>query len=377
MAAKTKIAVIGAGLGGLTVAAFLARMGHEVRVFEQAEVFTRLGAGIILSPNVTRVLGNLDLVPALKARGIEPDAFLSRDWKTGATLIEMPFGAREEAEYGGPYLNIHRADLHDILVSALPAGTLRLGYRLDGVDEVTDGVRLRFSNGETVEADIVIGADGINSRVRELVQGAAQPRFTGKMAQRTILRTADIPGGPVRDCTKWWGPDRHILAYYMTGRRDELYTMGAIPGEGWEYEENSRPCPPADMIAAFDGFHPDLMRVLDAAKEATVWPICDRPRNDNWAEGRMVLVGDACHAVRPFMAAGGAMAIEDGVILARAIDGAEGDHGAAFRAYMDERIPRVSEVQRISIDNSWMHGPTETDWFFRYDAAAAPLKVAA
>lgn len=377
MATKMNVAVVGAGLGGLTAAAFLARMGHAVTVFEQAESFTRLGAGIILSPNVTRVLGHLGQIPALKAHGIEPDAFLSRDWQSGATLIEVPFGPREEAEYGGPYINIHRADLHDILVSCLPEGTLRLGWKLDGVDEVAGGVRLRFANGETVGADIVIGADGINSRVRELVQGAAAPRFTGKMAQRTILKTADIPGGPIRDCTKWWAPDRHILAYYMTGRRDEVYTMGAIPGEGWEYEENSRPCPPADMIAAFEGFHPDLMRVLEAAREASIWPICDRPKNDTWAEGRMVLLGDACHAVRPFMAAGGAMAIEDAVILARALDGAEGDHAAAFRAYMAERIPRVAEVQRVSIENSWMHGPTETDWFFRYDAASAPLEVTA
>jgi 6-hydroxynicotinate 3-monooxygenase len=208
--------------------------------------------------------------------------------------------------------------------------------------------------------------------VRDILLGAAPLRYTGRVAQRAIFPTDRIPGPRIRDCTKWWGPDRHLLAYFMTGRRDEVYLMGSVPADSWDSDQPSLPCPRDDFIGAFAHFHPDLRRAVEACIDVMVWPIYDRERDDRWSDGRVVLLGDACHPVRPYMAAGGSMAIEDAVILARCLAESR-DHRTAFRRYQAIRIPRVAEVQRISIANTWMRGPTETDWFFCYDAATVPL----
>jgi 6-hydroxynicotinate 3-monooxygenase len=220
----------------------------------------------------------------------------------------------------------------------------------------------------------VIGADGIRSKVREILLGPEPPRFTGRVAQRAIFPTERLRGRTMRDCTKWWGPDRHLLAYFMTRRRDEVYLMGSVPAAGWESEELSLPCPREEFIASFASFHSDIRHVVEAATDVSVWPICDRERHDCWSGGRIALLGDACHPVRPYMAAGGAMAVEDAAILSRCLATVGDDDPAeAFRWYEATRVSRVGEVQRISIENSWMRGPTETGWFFCYDACLAPL----
>lgn len=163
-----------------------------------------------------------------------------------------------------------------------------------------------------------------------------------------------------------------MLAYFMTGRRDELYLMGAVPAPSWDFEEPSVPGTREAFLADFEHFHPDLRCAVEAAPGIMVWPICDRPRNDRWSDGRIVLMGDACHPVRPYMAAGGASAIEDAAVLSRCL-AAFSEPADAFRCYAATRIPRVAEVQRISLENSWMHRDADTDWFFGYDATTAPL----
>jgi 6-hydroxynicotinate 3-monooxygenase len=373
MNSAVRIAVIGAGLGGLTAAGYLQRAGFAVTVFEQTASFARIGAGIVMGANAVCPLLHLGLGAALLAAAIKPDSFLSRSWDTGETLYELVLDPASEQRFGGPFLNVHRADLHDVLQTALRPGTIVFGHRLVGLEETANAVRLAFDNGVTVEADVVIGADGIWSRVREIILGKEPLRFTGRVAQRAIFPTPRIPGPRIRDCTKWWGPDRHMLAYFMTARRDEVYLMGSVPAAGWDSELPSLPCPRDDFIAAFAHFHVDLRRAVEACGDVMMWPIFDRERDDRWSDGRVVLLGDACHPVRPYMAAGGSMAIEDAVILSRCLAEGGSDLRTTFRRYAATRIRRVAEVQRISIENSWMRGPTETDWFFCYDATTAAL----
>jgi 6-hydroxynicotinate 3-monooxygenase len=263
-----------------------------------------------------------------------------------------------------------------LLQQPLKPGTIQFGHKLAGIDETAKGVLLSFENGARAEADIAIGADGIRSKARDIIQGAEEPRFIGRSAPRAVFPADRIKGEPIGDCTKWWAADRHTLAYYMTARRDEVYVMAALPAERWDGNESPVRGNRDEFIAAFDGAHPDLIRAAEGAEDVTVWPIHDRPRNDCWSKGRVVLMGDACHAVRPFMAAGGSMAIEDAAVLSRCV--AEfADPSTAFARYAAIRIPRVAVVQQISIDNTWLRGPTETDWFFGYDPCLVPLDAAA
>jgi 6-hydroxynicotinate 3-monooxygenase len=372
MKRKPPIAIIGAGLGGLTAAGFLQRAGFPVTVYEQAEAFSRIGAGIILSANVMKVLRRLGIERDLIETGIKPHAYISRAWDSGETLYEIVFDNESEAHFGGPYLNVHRGDLHAVLERVVTPGTIAFNHRLVGLDERSDGVHLTFENGLRSDVAIVIGADGIRSAVRECLLGDEPPRFVGAVAQRAIFPTERLRGFKIPDCTKWWGRDRHILPYFMTSRRDEIYVIGVVPEAQWDSDAASLPSSRAEMLQSFADFHSDLRRVLEATDDVSVWPIYDRERNDRWSGGRIVLLGDACHPMRPYMAGGGAMAIEDGAILSRCLNDIE-DYAEAFRWYEATRVDRVSEVQRISIENSWMRGPTDTDWFYCYDPCVAPL----
>jgi len=370
-----RIAVVGAGLGGLTFAGFLQRSGFTVRVFEQAPAFSRIGAGIILSANATKVLRRLGLENGLIAAGIKSQQYISRAWDSGATMYEITFDAASERHYGGPYVHIHRGDLHNVLEHGVKPGTIAFDHQLVGLDETPDAIRLTFANGATTEADIVIGADGIRSKVREFLIDAEPPRFSGAAAYRAIFPAARLNGVTIPDCTKWWGRDRHCLPYYLTGRRDEVYAIGVVPVAHWDRDEASVPTTRERYLESFAGFHGDLQHVLQAVDGVSLWPIYDRERNDCWCggrSGRLVLLGDACHPVPPYMAAGGAMAVEDAAILSRCLATFD-DRDAAFASYTATRIPRVADVQRISLENSWMRGPTDTDWFYCYDPCTAPL----
>ena len=375
MTGNKRIAVIGAGLGGLTAAGFLQRAGFAVKVYEQAPAFSRIGAGIILSANVTKVLRRLGLEDGLIAAGIKSQRYISRAWDTGETMYEIVFDAESERHYGGPYVHIHRGDLHAVLERGVAPGTIAFDHQLVDLRQTSGSMRLVFANGATTEADIVVGADGIRSKVREFLLGPEPPQFVGAVAYRAIFPAQRLNGLKIPDCTKWWGPDRHCLPYFLTGRRDEVYAIGVVPAHAWDSDEASVPSTREQYLKSFAGFHADLQRVLQAVERVSLWPIFDRERNDCWSGGpggRLVLLGDACHPMRPFMAAGGAMAVEDGAILSRCL-AAFDDPAAAFRCYEATRIPRVADVQRISIENSWMRGPTDTDWFYCYDACTAPL----
>src|ERR1700755_2100790 len=250
---KRRIAVVGAGLGGLTAAGFLQRAGFPVTVYEQTPAFSRIGAGIILSANVMKALRRLGIERELIDTGIKPGCYISRAWDSGETMYEIAFDATSEEHFGGPYLNIHRGDLHHVLAKVVTPGTIAFDHRLVDLDETGDAVRLTFENGVKAEAEIVIGGDGIRSKVREFLLDDAPPRFVGAVAQRAIFPAERLRGFPIPDCTKWGGPDRIIFPYFMTGRRDEIYVIGVVPFPKWESDAASLPSSRDEMLESFAG----------------------------------------------------------------------------------------------------------------------------
>ena len=370
-----RIAVIGAGLGGMTVAGLLQRHGFPVNVYEQAPAFSRIGAGIHLSSNVMLVMRRLGIERTLSDIALHPDAFVSRQWDTGEVLFELPFDPASEARYGAAYINVHRGDLHSVLESALVPATIAFGKKLSHIDSSSSAVRLFFEDGSQAEADLVIGADGLNSKVRDHLLGPEKPHYTGHIAHRAIFPATLLNGLPIRACTKWWGPGHHILVYYMTQAREEVYIVTSAPQQEWTSSAAFVPCDRGELVAAFDGYHAELRQVVKAATEITKWPIFDREPVERWSGDRIVLLGDACHPMRPYMAAGAAMAIEDAGILARCIaEIGSADAGESFAWYEANRKPRVRKVQQISMVNTWLRTPVDPEWFFRYDACVVPLE---
>jgi salicylate hydroxylase/6-hydroxynicotinate 3-monooxygenase len=223
------VAIAGAGMGGLAAAAALRKQGLSVTVYEQARQFTRLGAGIQIGCNAMHVLRGLGLEAVLRAETFYPRSWNNRHWKTGEVLFDMVFGASAEAKYGAPYLLAHRGDLHEALASIVPPECLRLDHRLVGVDHMGSGVRLSFANGHTAEADLLIGADGVNSIVRSTLFDESEPRFAGRIAYRTTYPARLLDGFDMGDCTKWWGEDRHIVMYPVKSDRSEVYFVISQP----------------------------------------------------------------------------------------------------------------------------------------------------
>lgn len=376
MKKNLSIAIVGAGMGGLAVAAALRKVGHEVTVYEQARQFSRLGAGIQVGCNAMHVLRGLGLEQRLRSDTFYPRSWNNRDWKSGEILFDMLFGQPAEDKYGAPYLLAHRGDLHAALASAVPDEAVRLNHRLSGIEQRADSaVRLSFENGVTVEADAVIAADGVNSVAQEALFGASQPNFTGRIAYRTVFPASRLKGVEVVNCTKWWGEDRHIVVYPVKPDRSEVYFVTSQPEPGFEIESWSAEGDVNVLRDAFSGFHEDVRRLLSAAPNVHKRPLVDREPLERWVDGNVALLGDACHPMTPYMAQGAAMAIEDSAILARCLEGIDdrAGVGAGLRRYEATRKVRTSKMQLTSRQNVWGRGATDTDWVYGYNAWEAPL----
>ena len=226
---QLNVAIVGAGMGGLAAAAALRKVDLAVTVYEQARQFTRLGAGIQIGCNAMHVLRGLGLELLLRAETFYPRSWNNRHWKTGEVLFDMLFGPSAETKYGAPYLLAHRGDLHEALASIVPPDCLRLDHRLTGVEQSENGVRLSFANGGTAAADLLIGADGVNSIVRAALFDESEPRFAGRIAYRTVFPARLLDGFDIGDCTKWWGEDRHIVMYPVKPDRSEVYFVTSQP----------------------------------------------------------------------------------------------------------------------------------------------------
>jgi salicylate hydroxylase/6-hydroxynicotinate 3-monooxygenase len=332
----------------------------------------RVGAGINLAPNSTRIFRQLGLEEKMRQIGIQAHRKLSRQWDTGKVLftVDVP---QLVVRYGAPFFAFHRGDLAEALASALKPGTLHCGKRVIGLDSQGSAVRLGFADGTRAEADVVVGADGVNSKVRELILGEQQPLYYGLAAYRAILPRSLLADIEFDDNCKWWAPDRYILNYFMSERRDELYWVTGTP-EPWNHESFAPQPGNLEVVRqAHEGFHPSVRRMIDAASSCTKWAMLEREPFRPWSKGPVVLLGDACHATTPHMGQGAGMALEDAVILARCLEAMDQDLTRAFAVYEATRFERCSRIQRESHRNEWTKSGMDHSWVYGYDCFTTPL----
>jgi 2-polyprenyl-6-methoxyphenol hydroxylase-like FAD-dependent oxidoreductase len=375
---KLSIAIVGAGIGGLATAATLRQIGADVQVYEQAPAFARVGAGIQMMPNSMKVLRRIGVEEKVRGTSFMPYSHLNRDGHTGEVMRELPM---PESLFGAPYLCMHRAELHKALAEAIPESIVHLNKKLVGLEQRAGQVTLVFADGTRAQAHAVVGADGVHSIVRDIIIGPDAPIHKGRIAYRAIFASALLKGMDIGSSrTKWWGPDRHIVIYYTNATRTELYFVTSVPEPAeWVTRESwSATGDVKDLRKAYEDFHADVRGVLDACPDCHKWAILEREPLPRWSDARIVLLGDACHPMTPYMAQGGATAIEDAAVLARCIEQFAGeDIEKAFRLYEEHRKPRTSRIQAISSANTWMKGGNEdTSWLYGYDAWNVPLTPA-
>jgi salicylate hydroxylase len=348
------VLVIGAGLGGLTAALALRRVGRPVEIFEQADELGDVGAGITMYPNATRVLEHLGLGSAMEARAVIPETGGARHWQTGELLRHGPTGQAVRERYGAPQYFMHRADLHEILVEAVQqaGGAIHLGHTFERFELRDDGVVAHFANGAAVAGAALVGADGIRSAVRACLFGPDAPRFTGKVAWRGLV-PMDRIGEEHRFPTSclWMGPDHAFLRYPVRGGAVMNYVAHAAQG-AWAEESWKLQTSVDEVLAEFAGWDPAVLDVIRATPPELCfkWALFDRDPLPEWGRGRVTLLGDAAHPALPFLGQGAGMAIEDGMVLARCL-ASDDDVEGALRRYERARLARCHHVQLESRAN--------------------------
>jgi salicylate hydroxylase len=350
--ADISIAVIGGGIGGTAAALSLLRAGFDVHVYEQARQMGEVGAGVQISPNASRILHRLGLADPLARTGVKPIAWHQRRWQDGRTLLHTPIAEAMEATFGAPHYQMHRVDALRALAGALPPERLHIGHRLTGLVDHGGHVEAQFENGVRIDADVLVGADGIHSAVRRILFGPEQPHFTGCICYRGLVPAEMLArlAIPV-EAQIWMGPGKHFVHYYVQNGRLVNF-VAVIDQDRWTKESWTDRGKVADALAAFRGWHPQVRGILEAVEETFIWGLFDRAPMQRWSIGRVTLLGDACHPMLPFMAQGAAQAIEDGATLAACLATVgKQDVPGALRRYEMLRQPRTARVQALSADN--------------------------
>jgi salicylate hydroxylase len=388
-----EIVIIGAGIGGLAAAAMLQQRGHRVRVFEQAAQLGEVGAGVQMSANAVKVLDALGLRAVLEPSAVRPKAFEFRRFDSGELLHSVALGAAHERQHGAPYFQIHRHDLHRALLDTVRAAdpaAVRLSARAIRLVERADAVSVEFDAAPSAGAELVIGADGIKSVVRQHVLGADAPVFTGQVAWRCTVPTARIAPELRTDIvsTVWCGPSNHAVTYYL--RNGALLNfVGCVEREAEEESWTARR-PWSELDADYQGWHPMLRAVIEQVDRDACfrWALFNREPSFDWSTARVTLLGDAVHATLPYMAQGAAMAIEDAAVLARALE-IEAPLQQRLQTYHRHRAPRTARVVRESTEMGELYhigdaasmrrafhdrdiARSRNEWLYPYD----PMRVA-
>lgn len=364
-----RIAIVGGGLGGLAAALFLRQAGLEATVYEQSPELREVGAGIVVPPNMVRLLDRLGLAEALSTFAVRLEAAWEfRRWQDGRVLFVQPMGETCLRLYGAHCYVAHRADLLALLRDALPPDALRLGQRCVGVSR-TEGeveVTLRGRDGGEARAvsDVLIGADGIHSVLRESIVPSVDARFSGLCAFRCLVPADRAPAMALRPVqTLWLGPGRHFVHYPVSGGR-WVNVVAIVPAGDWRTESWTAEGRIPDLMQAFEGWDERLLQLIESATDTRRWALYDRAPLERWCDGRIGLLGDAAHAMLPFFAQGAAQAVEDAAALAdclRDADAASVPH--ALCRYEAIRRPRANRVQLMSrgreLQNHLADGPEQ------------------
>ena len=392
-----KVAVIGGGIGGLAAALALIRRGIGVDVYEQASELKELGAGVQISSNGTRVLYALGLGEAVERRGVIVSGKEIRLWSTGETWKLFDLGAISVERYGFPYVMFHRGDLHAILLDAIrrEPDAVHLGHRCVGLAQDDKGVTIQFENGDAATAPVVIGADGVQSRVRAALFGADRPEFTGIVAWRGLVPRERVPAGIKMNVgTNWVGPGGHVVHYPVRGG-ELLNFVGLLERDDWRVESWTVQGTKDEFANDFRGWHPDIHACIRSVDIPYKWALFARPPMPAWTRGRVTLMGDACHSMLPMMAQGAVMALEDGLVLARCVE-KYGVDPSALQHYEAARRARANRCVEAAIENTkrfhnpemahaegaeayvtreWQEDKVKAryEWLFTYDATGVAI----
>ena len=349
-----KILIVGAGIGGLVSALCLNKKGYVVEIYEQSEVLSELGAGVQLSPNATRVLDYLELTDDLKPHIFEPRSFQFLNYKTEKIISKRELGLKIQDDFGFPNFDVHRADLQKVLLNKVEEEGIKINTNMKVIDVGNEENKAYIKiNEEKIKADIVIGADGIHSVVREKLFEKKESSFTGNVAWRMLIPVDSLPRDLILpDTTVWLGPKKHFVSYHVSGGKN-LNCVCLVEQDGWTNESWSERGNIEDLREVYNGWNQTIETLLKIANPNTLyrWALHDRPPMKQWSKGRITLLGDAAHPMLPFLAQGAAMAIEDGAVLADCISSYK-DNEKSLKNFEQIRKPRTSFVQLAARRNA-------------------------
>ena len=340
MARGPRVAIIGGGIGGLAAALALEQRGIETDIYEQSAQLGEIGAGLNLSPNALKVFRALGIEDEMVAIGFESDYQVIRSWHSGR-LISRLDRKHFKQQFGASHLTLHRADLLDVLSRNLRRTRIHLGARCTEVASGSHAATARFADGSAIEADVIVGADGLHSAVRKSLFGQEAPHFTGCICYRGLVPRDEVPPDLfTADGTLWMGPHGHVVHYWV--RRGELLNIVAhYDSDAWTEESWTRECDRAELRETYQGWHQSLVRLYECGERWYKWALYDREPLARWSKGRATLLGDSAHAMLPYLGQGACMAVEDGYILAAALAHRSDDPGAALEEYEALRLPRT------------------------------------
>lgn len=356
-----RIAIVGGGIGGLTLALALRQRGIEAAVYEQAAELSEIGAAVALSANATRELRRLGVLDRIADCSTEPSELIYRNWQKGHRIAAFPVhdDLAYQKRFGAPYFGIHRADLQRILSGALAGAGLHLAHRLTELTEQGQTMRLRFANGSIAEADLVIGADGVRSLVRRYVTGGEEAIYSGTSAFRGIVPAKQLLSLPdPRAIQFWMGPDAHLLHYAIGERAQDVNFFAVVEGpRTWSHEGWQTPIEPSTALAPFENWHPAVTEMIGAVEHRVRWALFTVRPLRQWWRGRAVLLGDAAHAMVPHHGQGANTTIEDAITLAEMLTTTRRDEIQGMMSrYQRLRRSRTRIIQRSSrVTNDLLH----------------------